>query len=177
MGDVVAGVGVAWILRERALGEPPRLRVAAHLVIGEGEGGLEPPVLAVGGCQPLEESAAELLAIRPPREADRAARLVDEQGVARELRHVLVDQGEATRGLAGDSVDNASTCCRSRRWRPAASSRARPMADRAAAPSPRKSAMSAAPAWGMAKSSSAAMAAAKPSSAPGAVSELPVHPS
>ena len=71
-------------------------------MIREGEGGLEPPVLAVGRGQALEKGQAKLLAIRPPREADGAAGLVDEQCIARELRHVLVDESEAARGLAAD---------------------------------------------------------------------------
>src|SRR5207249_4508933 len=43
-----------------------------------------------------------LLAVAPAAQADRAARLVDEERIARELRHVLVDQIEAARRVASD---------------------------------------------------------------------------
>ena len=102
VGDVVAGVGVARILLERALRQAPRFLEPAHLVIGEGQRGLEPPVLAVRGGQTLEKGQAELLAICAPAEADAAAGLVHEQGVARKLHHVLVDEVEPASGLTGD---------------------------------------------------------------------------
>ena len=63
---------------------------------------MEPPVVAVRGSQTLEEGRAELLAVAPAAQADRAARLVDEERIARELRHVLVDQIEAARGFSSD---------------------------------------------------------------------------
>src|SRR5262249_51275486 len=61
--DVVAGVGVAGILRERALRQPPGVVEASDLVIGECQGGLEPPVVAIRGGQALDESSPPLLAI------------------------------------------------------------------------------------------------------------------
>src|SRR6185503_3642803 len=102
VGQVVGRARVARVLIERRLGQPPRLVEAVHLVIGEGERGLEPPVVAVGRGEALQESHAVLLAIAPAGQGDRAARLVDEHRVAGELLHVLVHQREAARGLARD---------------------------------------------------------------------------
>ena len=100
--EVVAGVGVARILRQRALGQPPRFLEPIDLVIREGQRGLEPPVVAVRRGERLEEGHPLLLAIARAREADRAAGLVDEHRVAWELRDVLVDEVEAACRLAAD---------------------------------------------------------------------------
>ncbi len=102
VGQVVGRARVAGILVERRLGQPARLVEAVHLVIGEGERGLEPPVVPVGGSEALEEGHAVLLAIAAAGQRDGAAGLVDEHRVARELGHVLVHQREAARGLARD---------------------------------------------------------------------------
>src|SRR5262249_39524358 len=87
--EVVAGVGVSRELLERALRQSTRLLEAIDLVIGEGERGLKPPVVAVCRGQPLQEVDTLLLAIGCAREPDGAARLVYEQRVARKLPHVL----------------------------------------------------------------------------------------
>ena len=71
-------------------------------MVREGEGGLEPPVVAVGGGEPLHEGDAILLAIAPAREGDGIARLVRHHRVARELADVLVDEGEPARRLPCD---------------------------------------------------------------------------
>src|SRR4029434_59631 len=61
-----------------------------------------PPVVAVGGGEPLHEGDAILLAIAPAREGDRIARLVRHHRVARELADVLVDEGQPARRLPRD---------------------------------------------------------------------------
>src|SRR5262249_48276085 len=58
--------------------------------------------VAVGRGQALEERHPPLLAIAPAREADGAARLVDQQRVARELADVLIDERETTDGVAAE---------------------------------------------------------------------------
>src|SRR5262249_62071900 len=102
VGDAGGGGGGAGIRGEQALRQPPRLFETAHLVVGEAQRRMEPPVVAVRGGQTLEEGRAELLAVAPAAQADRAAGLVDEERIARELRHVLVDQVEAARRVASD---------------------------------------------------------------------------
>ena len=102
VGQVVSGARVAGILIERRLGQPARLLEPVHFVIGEGERRLEPPVVPVGGSEPLEEGHAVLLAIAAAGQRDRAAGLVHEHRVAWELGHVLVHQRQAARGLSGD---------------------------------------------------------------------------
>ena len=82
VGDIVARVGIAGILLERALGQPAGLVEAPRLVMREGQRGLKPPVVAVGRGEALEEGLAKLLAVRAPAEADGAAGLVDEERVA-----------------------------------------------------------------------------------------------
>ena len=57
-------------------------------------------MVAVRERQPFDERDAEFLAVRAPAETDRAAGLVDQQRVARELAHVLLDEGEPAGGLA-----------------------------------------------------------------------------
>src|SRR5262249_8497929 len=95
-----ARVGVARILAQRKLRQTPRLGVAADLVIAEPERGLKPPVVAVVGCEPFDESDAVLLAVLAAAGADRAGGLVHPQGVAREFLHVLLDQAEPADALA-----------------------------------------------------------------------------
>ena len=102
VSEVVAGVGVARVLLQRALGQTPGLLVAVDLVVREGQRRLEPPVVAVRRGQALEKRHAVLLAVGAAGEADGAAGLVDEQRVARELRHVLGDQVEPAARLAAD---------------------------------------------------------------------------
>jgi hypothetical protein len=97
--QVVAGVGVGRVLRERAIGQTPRLLEPIDLVVREGERGLKPPVVAIRGSQALQKRHTLLLAIARAGEADGAARLVDEQSVARELRDVLIDQRQPARRL------------------------------------------------------------------------------
>src|SRR5205807_657275 len=107
VGEVVAGVGVARVLLERALRQPARLLEAVHLVVGEGQRRLKPPVVAVGGGQALEEDGTLLLAVAAAREADGAARLVDQEGVAREQPvHAVLEArgGDGRRGRDGQSV-------------------------------------------------------------------------
>ena len=62
---------------------------------------MKPPVIDIGGSQALDERHAMHFAVGPTGEADGAAGLVDEKRVARELRHVLVDEGKSPRSLAG----------------------------------------------------------------------------
>jgi hypothetical protein len=95
----VGGARVARVLLERRFRQPPRLREAVHLVVGERERRLEPPVVAVGGSEALEEGHPVLLAIAPAGQGDGATGLVHQHRVARELGHVLLHQREAPRGL------------------------------------------------------------------------------
>ena len=166
MRDVVAGIGVGRVLRQRALGEAARLRKAALLVIDEAQRGEKPPVLPEGGRQALEEGRPVGLAVRAAAQADAAAGLIHQERVARELRHVLVDEGKPARGLTADQR-------RQRRHvlalAPAGARHAlagQRMAERAVSASPRKSATNARPAWATANPSSAASAASKASPAP-----------
>ena len=101
VGQVVRRARVARVLLERGLRQPARLLEPVHLMVGEGERRLEPPVVPVRGRQPLEEGHPVLLAIAAAGQGDGAARLVDQHRVAREVLHVLVHQREAARGLAG----------------------------------------------------------------------------
>src|SRR5262245_51046964 len=98
--DVVARVGVPRILTERKLGQAARLGITADLVVAEPERGLKPPVVAVVRSELFHERHAILLAVFAPAQADRAGRLVHQQGVAGEFLHVLLDQPKPAGALA-----------------------------------------------------------------------------
>src|SRR6185437_7544043 len=100
VGEVVRRVSVPRVLLQGSLREPARLVEAVHLVIGEGERGLVPPVVTVGGGQALHERDPILLSVGGAGQGDRAAHLVHQHRVAREFLHVLVGQREAPRALA-----------------------------------------------------------------------------
>src|SRR5690242_19259786 len=100
VGEVVRRVSVPRVLLQGSLREPARLVEAVHLVIGEGERGLVPPVVTVGGGQALHERDPILLSVGGAGQGDRAAHLVHQHRVAREILHVLVGQREAPRALA-----------------------------------------------------------------------------
>ena len=168
VGDVVAGVGVARMLGQRALGQDARLLEPSHLVVRERERGLIPPVVPVSGRQPLDERAPVLLAIRAAREADAAARLVHQRERPAGTPSGARPPGRARAPSRRRGARPAPPGAGARAGRhPPRGSRARSSAARAVAPSPRTKAQSATPAWASAKSGSAVAAAPNRSSASG----------
>ena len=104
VGPRVRGVGVARLERERALDQRrPRLP-AEGLGAREAVRAQEPPVLPVGGREPVEQRQHVLVALLPAAHADEPVDAVgrgEGHHVARELGQVLADQGERAVARAG----------------------------------------------------------------------------
>ena len=93
----MGGVAVARVPLERAFRSAAGFFVAEQFVVGEGNLGEEPPVIAVGGGQRFEDGELLVVAVDAAAEADEAvhaARLGEREGVTREIGEVCFEERE-----------------------------------------------------------------------------------